>query len=153
MSGRAALNLFAFGVSILDLKPKDPITVVCAILRDEDGKVLVARRPEGKSLAGKWEFPGGKVHEGEMLDQALKRELSEELGICATIGQQLPDAVHDYGSFAIRLIPFLVQIESGVPEAREHSALDWVPVSGLNKTDLAEADLPVASHLRNVFVL
>jgi 8-oxo-dGTP diphosphatase len=118
------------------------IDVVCALI-ERDGRVLVARRPEGKALAGKWEFPGGKVESGEAPETALLREIREELGCEVRAVAALPARPHAYPEATIRLLPFRCRLAAGTPEAREHSALAWVAPAALATLDLAAADLPV----------
>jgi 8-oxo-dGTP diphosphatase len=119
-----------------------PIEVVCALI-ERDGRVLVARRPLAKSQGGKWEFPGGKLHDGESPRDALVREIAEELRIEIRVGDPLPPSTHDYGKFAITLIPFRCAIESGEPHAVEHEALAWSDPAELAALDWAAADVPV----------
>ncbi len=83
------------------------IPVACAIIEDEVGRVLLAKRPEGKCLGGFWEFPGGKIEAGESAEAALVRELEEELLIQTQVFQKLESVEHHYEKFSIRLIPSL----------------------------------------------
>ena len=104
------------------------------------------------ALAGSWEFPGGKRETGEDPRVALVRELHEELGIDARVGTALAPVEHDYGAFAIRLLPFLCRIESGVPVAREHDAMRWVSAGEIGDVEWAAADVPVAEEWRAMAV-
>lgn len=100
------------------------------------------------SLPLKWEFPGGKIDQGETPEECLRRELVEELGICVHVGKQLPVSEHQYSAFAVTLHPFICTIESGNIVLHEHSAATWLPPSDLHILDWAEADIPViASYL------
>lgn len=119
------------------------IDVVAGLILDDDHRILACRRPEGKHLGGQWEFPGGKVEQGESPEQALIRELEEELGITVqTIGALSP-VVHIYDRGPIRLIPFLCRISEGTPQPHEHSELRWCSADELRSLDLAAADLPI----------
>jgi 8-oxo-dGTP diphosphatase len=95
------------------------------------------------SLPLKWEFPGGKVNEGESLEDCLCRELAEELGVNVQIGRALLPTTHQYPTFAITLYPFVCTIELGELTLHEHAAVRWLPLGELHILDWAEADLPV----------
>jgi len=125
--------------------------VTCGLI-ERDGRVLVAQRPPGKALAGKWEFPGGKVEPGEAPAACLVRELREELGVDVSIGAALPATVHRYSPTvrAIRLLPFRCEIVAGEPHAREHSALRWCTLAEVAALDLATADVPVLEEFRRL---
>ena len=119
------------------------INVVCAVLEDSQGRLLVCQRPEGKALAGKWEFPGGKVEPDELAPEALRREVFEELGCVVRVGRPLPEVEHHYPEFSIRLMPFLCELEKGEPVAHEHAELRWLKYADLPMLDWAEADVPI----------
>jgi 8-oxo-dGTP diphosphatase len=126
---------------------KKPVAVVCAII-ERAGRVLAAQRSRAKSQGGKWEFPGGKLHDGELPRDALVREIAEELCIEICVGGELVPSTHDYGEFAITLLPFLCSITAGDPSPTEHEAIVWRTPGELASLDWAEADLPVvASYL------
>lgn len=126
---------------------KEHLQVVCALI-ERGGRVLAAKRAQSKSQGGKWEFPGGKLHDGESPREALVREIAEELRVPVRVGKALPPSTHDYGKFAITLIPFLCVFESGEPHAVEHEALAWCRPEDLAALDWAAADVPVvASYL------
>jgi len=115
---------------------------------ERGGRVLAARRSLAKSQGGKWEFPGGKLHDGESPRDALVREIREELRIEIRVGEELPSSTHDYGEFAITLIPFRCEIASCEPDPVEHEALAWCRPEDLAALDWAAADVPVvASYL------
>src|SRR5258708_1811209 len=101
-----------------------PIKVVCGIIV-KDGKILAAQRSETMSLPLKWEFPGGKLMEGESEDACLKREIQEELKIAIAVKNKLNTSIYDYGSFTIELIPFLAEYITGEIILHEHRAIGW----------------------------
>ncbi len=129
-----------------------PLPVVCALIEDEVGRVLVARRPVHKHLGGQWEFPGGKVEPGETHKAALVREIREELGCTVVVGRALPRCRHDYGAGAVlvELIPFMARLVPGSlpPIPAEHAELCWVMPDGLAAIELAAADRLVAAKWR-----
>lgn len=119
-----------------------PIRVACAVI--EDGcKVLAAQRNTTMSMPLKWEFPGGKLHDGESAEECLERELAEELGIGVAIRQSLPVVLHRYDDFTIELIPFVCSLTSGEPVLHEHRALAWLSPRELGSLDWPAADIPV----------
>lgn len=121
------------------------INVVCAVVQNELGEVLACQRPEGKSLAGKWEFPGGKIEPNETPRAALQREIIEELDCVVEVGKALAEVEHHYPDFSIHLMPFLCHVTSGIPMALEHAQLRWVSLTDCSSLtlDWAEADVPV----------
>ena len=124
------------------------IHVACAII-ERDGLVLAAQRSESMSLPLKWEFPGGKIEEGESLFACLIRELHEEMGVGITVGAALTATTHSYPAFTVTLHPFLCGIETGSIILHEHAAIAWVVPEQLPLLDWAEADGPViAEYLR-----
>ncbi|HUR56188.1 MAG TPA: (deoxy)nucleoside triphosphate pyrophosphohydrolase, partial [Opitutaceae bacterium] len=129
--------------------PTPAVPVVCAIIEDGAGRVLVAQRPAHKHLGLKWEFPGGKVEAGETPENALRREIKEELGCDLSLGRALPSFTHDYGTVVIEMIPFVATVApgSGAPHPHEHGAIRWVTLAELRALDLAPADWPVVEAL------
>ena len=126
------------------------LVAACALV-DGDGRVLIAQRPEGKSLAGLWEFPGGKVEAGETPEAALIRELREELGIEVNAACLAPFvfASHAYEGFHLLMPLYLCRRWDGMPQAREHKALKWVRPSGLSDYPMPPADEPLVAYLRD----
>lgn len=124
------------------------LQVVCALIEDADGRLLVAQRPEGKHLAGMWEFPGGKVEPGETPQDALVREIAEELGCAARPGAPLTPVTHAYEQVTVRLIPFLARLVDPEtrPEAREHAALRWVTREEITTLPMPAADAPIVAE-------
>jgi len=123
------------------------ISVVCAIIEDEAGRFLLAKRREGKCLGGFWEFPGGKLEEGESIEAALTRELQEELLIQAEVFQILESVEYHYEKSSICLIPCRTRILSGIPTALEHSEIGWFSVHEIDRSSLAPADVPILAML------
>lgn len=121
-----------------------PVHVVCALIQ-EAGRVLIARRPEGKKLAGFWEFPGGKIEPGESPEAALVREIEEELGCQVEDLRAGPPVPYRYEWGEIVLHPFLCRLRPGSPPAlaHEHAEITWLTPAELKDVDFAPADLPV----------
>jgi 8-oxo-dGTP diphosphatase len=128
------------------------VLVVAVALIDVDGRVLIAQRPEGKALAGLWEFPGGKVEPGERPEAALTRELNEELGIDVQEACLAPFvfASHAYESFHLLMPLYLCRRWSGVVVKREHAALAWVKPNKLSDYPMPPADAPLVAWLRDL---
>jgi 8-oxo-dGTP diphosphatase len=127
------------------------VLVSAVALIDRDGRVLLAQRPEGKSMAGLWEFPGGKVETGETPESALIRELDEELGIDTWTSCLAPLAFasHAYPDFHLLMPLFACRKWEGVPRPREHAALKWVAARDLKTYPMPPADLPLLPMLRD----
>ncbi len=113
--------------------------VVAAFLQ-RDGKVFLAKRPEGKLRGGFWEFPGGKLEKGEAPQVALKRELFEELGIKVKVGNLLAKVKYDYPDVAIELLCYACEIIEGEPKPLEGQGLGWFGPAEIEKLRLAPAD-------------
>ncbi len=126
------------------------LVVACALV-DVDGRVLICKRPQGKSLAGLWEFPGGKVEAGETPESALIREMDEELGITITQSCLAPFvfASHTYETFHLMMPLYLCRRWSGVVVAKEHEALAWVKPNALSNYEMPPADAPLIAYLRD----
>ena len=128
------------------------IVLVSAVaLIDVDGRVLLAQRPEGKSMAGLWEFPGGKVEAGESPEVALIRELQEELGIDTweSCLAPLTFASHAYENFHLLMPLFACRKWEGVPVSRENQALKWVRPRDFADYPMPPADIPLIPILRD----
>lgn len=123
------------------------IEVVAGALYDSDGRVLIAQRPTGKAMAGRWEFPGGKVHAGEAAYDALVRELREELGVAVHAAERLTRYPHEYPDRLVWLDMWLVADWSGVPRGLDGQALKWVEPARLPGEDILEADQPIVALL------
>ena len=127
------------------------VLVSAAALIDPDGRVLLAQRPEGKSMAGLWEFPGGKVELGETPEAALIRELHEELGIetWESCLAPLTFASHSYDDFHLLMPLFACRKWDGIPASREKQALKWAKPSQFRDFPMPPADVPLISVLRD----
>jgi 8-oxo-dGTP diphosphatase len=128
--------------------PRIVLVVACALV-DIDGRVLVAQRPEGKALAGLWEFPGGKLEPGERPEESLIRELDEELGITvkAACLAPLTFASHAYESFHLLMPLYVCRRWEGTPEGREGQAIRWMKPARLRDLPMPPADAPLIAHL------
>ena len=130
----------------------DLLIVAAAALVDADGRVLIAKRPQGKQLAGMWEFPGGKVEAGETPEACLIRELNEELGIEVAEACLAPFAFtsHGYDSFHLLMPLYLCRRWEGVVQANEHEAIAWVRPNRMADYPMPPADAPLVAWLRDL---
>ena len=121
------------------------VTVVAALLIDCDDRILIAKRPEGKPMAGLWEFPGGKLQDGETPEYALIRELNEELGIMTGLDclQPVVFASHTYDDFHLLMPVFACRTWKGNPTPLEGQSLKWVRKHDLSHYDMPPADIPL----------
>ncbi len=132
--------------------PGLPIVFVSAVaMIDVDGRVLMAERPEGKSMAGLWEFPGGKVEEGETPEACLVRELHEELGVDITESCLAPFtfASHSYEKFHLFMPLYFCRVWKGEPHGKEGQRLKWVYPNKMMDLPMPGADIPLVSMLRD----
>jgi 8-oxo-dGTP diphosphatase len=131
---------------------KPVVLVVAVALVDADGRILLAQRPEGKPLAGLWEFPGGKVHDGETPEEALIRELKEELGVDTAASCLAPFtfASHRYETFHLLMPLYVCRKWRGTPEPREGQRLAWVRPMKLADYPMPPADKPLVAMLRDL---
>lgn len=127
------------------------LVAACALV-DADGRVLICQRPQGKPLAGLWEFPGGKVEPGETPEQCLIRELNEELGIAVASACLAPFvfASHDYDDFHLLMPLYLCRRWEGRVNAHEHQASAWVKPVKLSDYPMPPADAPLVAWLRDL---
>ena len=127
------------------------LVTACALL-DADNRVLIGQRPPGKAMAGLWEFPGGKVEPGETPEDAVIREIAEELGVKVTKPCLAPltFSSFDYPEFHLLMPLYVCRRWEGMPVAREHSALKWVRANRLRDYPMPPADEPLISHLADL---
>jgi len=128
------------------------LLVVAVALIDADGRVLISQRPEGKSLAGLWEFPGGKIETGERPEAALIRELKEELNIdvAESCLAPLTFASHAYDDFHLMMPLYVCRRWKGVVTALEGQAIKWVRARALREYPMPPADVPLIPHLEEL---
>jgi 8-oxo-dGTP diphosphatase len=132
--------------------PALPVVLVAAVaLVDADGRVLLARRPEGKEMAGLWEFPGGKVHSGETPEAALIRELKEELGLDVSASCLAPFtfASHAYESFHLLMPLYLCRVWEGRLHPKEGQEIAWARPHAMGRYPMPPADAPLVAMLRD----
>lgn len=122
--------------------------MVAAALLDDAKRVLIAERPAGKHMAGRWEFPGGKIAPDETPTDALRRELREELGVEIKEPEFMMELVHRYPDREVQLLFFLVRSFDGVPQSLDAQRLRWVAIEQLHEADILEADLPFIRALQ-----
>jgi 8-oxo-dGTP diphosphatase len=122
---------------------KPILEVVCAIIEHE-GRILVVRRKKGEKMEGLWEFPGGKIDEGESPDISISREILEELGIIIVPYGRLPVITYAYPDFIIHLLPFLCHFKKGKVKLKVHDLMNWVSRRDLLKINLCDADKLIA---------
>mmetsp|Transcript_27405 Transcript_27405/g.50419 ORF Transcript_27405/g.50419 Transcript_27405/m.50419 type:complete len:133 (+) Transcript_27405:7669-8067(+) len=127
------------------------VLVAAVALIDVDGRILLAQRPKGKSMAGMWEFPGGKIEAGETPEVALVRELKEELGIDTweSCLAPLTFASHSYEGFHLLMPLFACRKWNGIPSALEGQTLAWVKAKDLRSYEMPPADIPLIPILRD----
>ena len=127
------------------------LVAACALI-DADGRVLVAQRPAGRPMAGLWEFPGGKLRDGETPEACLVRELEEELGIVTDPACLAPltFASHAYESFHLLMPLYVCRVWQGEPQPREHQELRWLRARRLRELAMPAADPPLIAHLEDL---
>ena len=132
-------------------EPLKTVLVVAVALVDAEGRVLIAQRPEGKQLAGLWEFPGGKVLPGETPEACVIRELKEELGLdtAESCLAPLTFASHAYPDFHLLMPLYVCRVWHGFPEAREGQALKWLRPREMADVPMPPADKPLVAFLRD----
>jgi len=128
---------------------KKTVLVAAVALFDEDGRVLLAQRPEGKSMAGLWEFPGGKMEAGETPEATLKREMREELGIniCDNCAAPLTFVSHAYADFHLLMMLYVCRKWDGIPTPLEGQKLTWKFPKEMAALPMPPADLPLVAAL------
>ncbi len=124
------------------------IWVTCAVIRNSQHQILAVQRSEKMRMPLKWEFPGGKVEAGETEEEALIREIQEELGLTIQLEKRMQPVQHDYGDLAICLVPFWARIAAEAPRLAEHAAYRWMPPEHLLDLDWAAADIPIVRQIQ-----
>ncbi len=127
----------------------DMIKVVCGVIYKAD-KIFICRRKQNKTLGGYWEFPGGKVEQGETNEICLQRELQEELGMKVEVGNYITTVQYDYKTFKIELIAYKCSFIEATLDLVDHDKYEWLEVKDLNKYKLAPADVPIVERLEDV---
>lgn len=130
---------------------KKRVSVVGAVIFNERNQVLCALRSPKMSLPNYWEFPGGKINEGEMPQEALVREIKEELGCLISVGEKIEEVDHEYENIIVHLATYKTHINSGIPKALEHAELKWVQSEKLLELKWAPADIPTVKILSLLF--
>lgn len=125
---------------------KKQINVVGAVIV-KDKKILAAKRGSEMSLPGLWEFPGGKIEPGETPEQALQRELQEELLCSADIGEHIETTAHEYDFGIVTLSTYYATLEAGRPQLTEHAEIRWIPPADLLTVEWAPADIPAVERI------
>lgn len=124
------------------------LDVVGAVIVN-DGRVLAARRGPSGALPNMWEFPGGKVEFGESPQEALAREIREELCVNITVGEKVLSTTHEYDFGIVTLTTFFCELSSGAPKITEHTALTWLSPDELSSVDWAPADVPAVERVHD----
>ena len=122
------------------------VDVTAAVIGGPDGRILVCSRPAGTHMAGKWEFPGGKIEPGETPEACIRREIREELGMEIAVGPVLTVMEHDYGIKYVR-VTFFLAISDDVPSAKDHQGFRWIAPDETDSVDFLEADRPVSAEI------
>jgi len=126
----------------------DVIEVVAALIQDGEGRYLITRRRDGSHLAGMWEFPGGKREPGEALEDAMRRELTEELSASFGVGEKVETVRWEYPERTVVIHFYRCRLESGTIEPLESQAMDWVAAERLRELDFPPADRELIARLR-----
>ena len=131
-------------------KIKKTVHVVGAIIENDKQEILCALRGPEMTLPNYWEFPGGKIEEGETKEEALKREILEELNCTIEVFHQVEDTTYEYEKVSVRLETFMSKVISGIPTLSEHAEIKWVSREELPDLDWAPADIPAIEKLTNL---
>jgi mutator protein MutT len=138
------------GEFMADKRGDERVLVSAAVLLD-NGRVLLAQRPPGDPLAGRWELPGGKVKENETPEACLKRELFEECGISVWVGRKYAASGYTYPHATVTLLAYLIEAWQGELQAHFHAQLRWFALADVTHLELAPADVPILTRLRREF--
>ncbi len=127
------------------------IHVVGAVIL-HDGKILCTQRPDSTTLPRMWEFPGGKIELGELPEEALIRELQEEMSCDISVGEQLDHTVYEYDFGIVHLTTFYCYLNNGMPILKEHRAMKWLKPDEIKQLDWAPADIPAVEKLSKISI-
>ena len=125
------------------------VLVAAGALIDTDGRILIAQRPEGRSMAGLWEFPGGKAEDGETLEQCIIRECQEELGVDIKVCGEVGKTSYPHGSSDMEFTFFSAEIIGGTLTTIIHEKINWVPAENLKDYTFCPADVEIVEKLVN----
>lgn len=126
---------------------KKTVRVVGAVIYNERNEILCALRSPEMSLPNLWEFPGGKMEEGENPEETLVREIQEELGCTIEVHEKIEEVHHEYPNVIVNLLTYKAKIVEGEPKAKEHAELKWMPLRELRSLEWAPADIPTVEAL------
>jgi len=129
------------------MSSQNPIKVTAAIIK-RAGKILIAKRKMGKHLGGLWEFPGGKIEDGESPEECLERELKEELGINTKVGNFVTSNIYTYKRMTINLMAYNTEFISGDLILEQHDEIQWVTIPEMSNFKFAPADIPIIEELQ-----
>ena len=124
------------------------VDVVAAVIENEEGKILVAKRKQGMRFGGFWEFPGGKIEAWESPEESLRRELQEEMNVEIEVGDYLGESEHRYEELAIRLLAYRARIVGGEIKLTDHDEYRWLEPDELTSVRLAPADIALVHRAR-----
>ncbi len=131
---------------------KKTVHVVGAIIENDNKEILCALRGPEMTLPNYWEFPGGKIEQGESKEEALKREIQEELGCTIEVFDHVEDTTYEYEKVIVRLETFIAKVVSGIPKVSEHAELKWMTRQELPSLNWAPADIPAIEKLSNTIL-
>ena len=126
---------------------------VAAAIIIKDQQVLITRRAKGQNLSGKWEFPGGKIEEGETAQKCIERELREELSIKSKASEIFGEFIYNYNTGGIKLIGVITELINDSFVLSVHDKIEWVDIENLLSYDLAPADIPVANKITEIYLI
>lgn len=126
---------------------KRKVSVVGAVIFNDKSEILCALRSSTMTLPNYWEFPGGKIDEGEGSREALIREIKEELDCTITVSEKIKEVEHEYESIIVHLTTYKAEVIAGIPKALEHTKLEWIHIQDLEQLKWAPADIPTVKRL------
>jgi 8-oxo-dGTP diphosphatase len=129
------------------MKSNSPLVSVTAAILKKNHRIIIAQRKSTDHLAGKWEFPGGKIEEGETPEECLKRELNEEFAVDIIVGEYLGESIYHYEHISIKLMAYRAYWVGGTLKSTDHKDFQWVNIEQLRDYDFAPADIPFVKKL------